>query len=402
MAVEISMPRLSDTMLQGTISYWYCREGDTINEGEPFFVVETDKAAVDVEASSSGVVLKIMVNEGESVPVGDRVAFIGEAGENIDSLLEATSDLSKTNDNKRQTDNKRHGHKKPKASPAAKKRAKAENIDLSEITGTGERGMITKTDIDLFLQQRGKTQLPVETSTGEERIALTGIAKAMAEKMALTIDIPQVTTVAEVDATLLKQLSKQSSITITSFVVWAVALGLKSYPIINSSMDGDVVIIKKRFNIGVSVATPNGLVVPNIKDAGNKNIYTLTESLVELVSKGRENRLTIDDITGGTFTITNSGVFGSLFFTPRINTPESAILGMGKIMEQPVTIEGQITVRSMMYLSLSYDHRVIDGENAVKFLQEVKKALEAPGLAFGSILKSTNDTGEDNISTQQS
>ncbi|MGD8562010.1 MAG: dihydrolipoamide acetyltransferase family protein [Desulfarculaceae bacterium] len=219
-------------------------------------------------------------------------------------------------------------------------------------------------------------------SESEERIVLKGIAKAMAEKMALTVDIPQVTTAAEVDATDLKKLSKQTKTTITSFVVWAVGQGLKNYPIINSSFDEDTVIVKNQFNIGVSVATPHGLVVPNIKNVKRKDIFAISRDLAELANKGRDNQLSIDDISDGTFTITNSGVFGSLFFTPRINPPESAILGMGKIIEQPVVVDGRIAIRAMMYLSLTYDHRVIDGENAVKFLQDVKKSLEAPGQAF--------------------
>jgi len=384
MAVEILMPRLTDTMLEGTISYWYCQEGDTINEGETLFVVETDKASVEVEASASGFVLKILAKEGEPVPVGSRVAIIGNQGENIDAMLESGSAEPEKRDTKTEVNLYQpvNVYKKIQASPAAKKQAKKQNIDLSQITGTGKNGLITKKDIELYLKSRDK-QIPQTIILEEdERVILKGIPKAMAEKMALTVNIPQVTTAAEVDATLLKQLSKQSGITITSFVIWAVTQGLKLYPIINSLLDNDVVIIKKRYNIGVSVATPNGLVVPNIKNVEKKDIYTITENLSELVKRGRENRLTLDDIANGSFSITNSGVFGSLFFTPRINPPESAILGLGKIMEQPVVVDGHIAIRSMMILSLSYDHRVIDGENAVKYLQEIKKALELPGAAF--------------------
>ena len=384
MAVEILMPRLTDTMHEGIISYWYCHEGDAITNGDPFFIVETDKASVDVEASASGTVLKIMVTEGEVVPVGSKVAVIGELGENIEELLETSSDIIKEEDKRTKSDKNNSKSKRQTASPAAKKLAKSKNIDLNQITGTGENGMITREDIEASLKQKEETP-PVAIHCGDgERIVLKGIPKAMAEKMALSAEIPQVTTFAEVDVTQLKKLSKQSGITITSFVIWAVVTGLKSYPIINTSLDGDAIIIKKQYNIGVSIATPNGLVVPNIKDVGRKDLYAIIEDLNELVKKGRDNRLTIYDISGGTFTITNSGIFGSLFFTPRINPPESAILGMGKIMEQPVVIDHQITVRSMMYLGLSYDHRVIDGENAVKFLQEVKKALEEPGRTFSN------------------
>jgi len=382
MAIEILMPQLTDTMHEGIISYWCVQEGDNICEGDVFFVVETDKAAVEVEASDSGVVLKLLAVEGQAVPVGSKVAIIGESGENIEVLLEQPNALLGKRDHKTESDKKHLESIRIKASPSAKKAAKLKNIDLSLIVGTGKSGMITKKDIKDYLEQETKMQPVVTTAGDEERIVLKGIPKAMAEKMALTIDIPQVTTAAEIDASRMKMISKQSKITITSFVVWAVTQGLKKFPIINSSFDKNAVIIKKQYNIGVSVATPNGLVVPNIKNAERKDIYAVSANLAELVKRGRENRLTINSITGGTFTITNSGVYGSLFFTPRINSPESAILGMGKIMEQPVVVDGQITIRSMMYLCLSYDHRVIDGENAVKFLQEVKKALEEPGRAF--------------------
>lgn len=200
----------------------------------------------------------------------------------------------------------------------------------------------------------------------------------MAEKMAFSAEIPQVTTVAETDVSDLVELSQKTSLTITSFVVRAVVEGLRLYPMMNSSLNGKQIIVKKYYNIGVSVATPRGLIVPVLHNLEAQDIHGISKELGEVARKARENRLALDDISGGTFSVTNSGVFGSLFFTPRINPPESAILGMGKIMKQPVVRGEEITIRSMMYLSLSYDHRIIDGETAVKYLQEVKKALESP------------------------
>ena len=204
----------------------------------------------------------------------------------------------------------------------------------------------------------------------------------MYERMTLSASIPQVTTVAETDATDLLALSKAKGISVTTFIVRAVVEGLKLFPQINSSLDGRTVVRKGYFNIGVSVATPRGLIVPVLHNAEGKDLSRLAAELKGLAAKAREGKLGLEDITGGTFTITNSGVFGSLFFTPRINAPESAILGMGKIMKQPVVRpvagEDQIVIRSMIYLSLTYDHRHIDGETAVTFLQEVKKALQDP------------------------
>ena len=174
------------------------------------------------------------------------------------------------------------------------------------------------------------------------------------------------------------ELSRETAITITSFIVRAVVEELKAYPFINASLDRGKIILKRYYNISVSVATPRGLVVPVLHNAESKNIRHLAQELNDLANKAKENRLSLEDVVGGTFTVTNSGVFGSLFFTPRINPPESAILGLGKIMKQPVVIGEEIAIRSMMNLCLSYDHRIIDGETAVKFLQAVKRTLESP------------------------
>jgi len=201
----------------------------------------------------------------------------------------------------------------------------------------------------------------------------------MAERMAQSShETARVTTMAETDFTDLQKLSKEKSITITSFVVRAVVQALKDFPVINSSLEKDTVVVKKYYNVGVSVASPRGLIVLVLHNTERMNLQQISERLGSLAQKARESRLSLEEISGGTFTVTNSGVFGSLFFTPMINFPESAILGMGKIMKQPVVRGDQIVIRSMMYLSLSYDHRVIDGEAAVSFLQKVKKGLESP------------------------
>ena len=382
MAIEVIMPRLTDTMHEGIISYWYCQEGDSITEGELLFVVETDKASVEVEACASGQLLKIVTPAGETADVGSQVAIIGDEGENITALLKAEASSPEPADQKSIQDPKGKEKQKRPVSPAARRKAKAANIDLNLITGTGTGGMITEKDLNRHLQQHNDIQPKGNFEETDQRVLLKGVARAMAERMALTTDIPQVTTVAEVNATQLKILSKQTKMTITSFAVWAIAQALKDFPIINSSFDEDSIILKKQYNIGISVATPNGLLVPNIKHVEQKNICIISSELSELVRKGRDNQLSIEDLSGGTFTVTNSGVFGSLLFTPRINPPEGAILGMGKIMEQPIVVDGRITIGSMMYLSLSYDHRIIDGENAVKFLQNIKRYLEMPGQAF--------------------
>jgi pyruvate dehydrogenase E2 component (dihydrolipoamide acetyltransferase) len=376
MAVEILLPRLTDTMHQGMISYWYKQEGDFVQEGEPLFVVETDKASVEVNASATGFLLKIFVGEGESVEVGGMVAIIGEKGEDIQPFLMR---VQPKEEEKREIPLR--GEEGPsfrvKASPAAKRKAKEENVDLREVIGTGEGGLITEKDVMEYLK-KGKVSETIKKYGPEEIIPLEGVRRAMAERMALSALVPQVTTVAETDVSNLLELSREVSITITSFVVGAVVEGLKLFPFINASLDGGKIIVKKYYNIGVSVASPRGLIVPVLHNTESKDIHQLSQELLELAKKARENRLRLEEVSGRTFTVTNSGVFGSLFFTPRINPPESAVLGMGKIMKQPVVRNEEITIRSMMYLGLSYDHRIIDGETAVKFLQEVKKSLETP------------------------
>jgi 2-oxoglutarate dehydrogenase E2 component (dihydrolipoamide succinyltransferase) len=378
MAVKVVMPRLTDTMLQGVISEWLRKEGDEVREGEPLYAVETDKASVEVTSSATGVLLKILVPQGDSVEVGGAVAIIGSRGEDYSSLLSPAAPVKPQREEAPRAAAGPSG--RVLASPAAKRKAKELNIDLTQVRGTGEGGLITEKDLDAHLAAT-PTAAPPSTEYGpEERVPLTGIAKVMYERMTLSASIPQVTTVAETDATDLLELSKAKGISVTTFIVRAVVAGLKRFPQVNSSLDGRTVVRKGYFNIGVSVATPRGLIVPVLHNAEGKDLSRLAAELKELAAKAREGKLSLEDISGGTFTITNSGVFGSLFFTPRINAPESANLGMGQIMKQPVVRDDQIVIRSMIYLSLTYDHRHIDGETAVTFLQEVKKALQDPGI----------------------
>ncbi len=378
MAVKVVMPRLTDTMLQGVISEWLKKEGDEVREGEPLYAVETDKASVEVTSSATGVLLKILVPQGDSVEVGGAVAIIGSRGEDFASLLAPAAPAKPQREEAPRAAAGPSG--RVLASPAAKRKAKELNIDLTQVRGTGEGGLITEKDLDAHLAATPTAAPPSAKYGPEERIPLTGIAKAMYERMTLSASIPQVTTVAETDATDLIEMSKAKGISVTTFIVRAVVEGLKRFPQVNSSLDGRTVVRKGYFNIGVSVATPRGLIVPVLHNAEGKDLATLAAELKGLAAKAREGKLSLEDISGGTFTITNSGVFGSLFFTPRINAPESAILGMGKIMKQPVVRDDQIVIRSMIYLSLTYDHRHIDGETAVTFLQEVKKALQDPGI----------------------
>lgn len=366
------MPRLTDTMHQGKIVQWLKKEGEPVQEGEPLFIVETDKAAVEVNSSASGFLLKILVASEESVSIGEGLAIIGEKEEDITYLLQQHGQRPEKKEMPLSAS-------KPKASPAAKRLAKEQGIDLAEVIGGGEGGLITEKDVVNFTKAGAKRPKGISHYGEEERWPLQGVRKVMAERMAQSSQrAAQVTTVAETDVTDLQKLSKERSITITSFVVKGVVEALRKFPILNASLENETIVVKKYYNIGVSVASPRGLIVPVLHNAERMNIIQISEALAKLAQKARENRLALEEISGGTFTVTNSGVFGSLFFTPMINPPERAILGMGKILKQPVVREDQIIIRSMMYLSLSYDHQIIDGEAAVLFLQRVKGLLESP------------------------
>jgi pyruvate/2-oxoglutarate dehydrogenase complex dihydrolipoamide acyltransferase (E2) component len=378
MAVKVLMPRLTDTMLEGVICEWIKHEDDEVREGDALYIVETDKASVEVTSSATGVLLKILVQQGEAMEVGGAVAIIGVPGEDYSALLGAAPSQAPGRKGEERSRDPEEPAKKILASPAAKRKAKEADIDLRQVRGSGEGGLITEKDLLVYLETRQAAPPPSARYGPEESIPLAGITKVMYDRMTLSTTIPQVTTVAETDASDLLELSREKGISITTFIVRAVIEGLKLYPLMNSSLEGDRIIRKAYCNIGVSVATPRGLIVPVLHHAEGKGLTKLAEELKGLAAKARENRLGIEDVSGGTFTVTNSGIFGSLLFTPRINPPESAILGMGKIMKHPVVRDDQIVIRSMIYLSLTYDHRHIDGKTAVTFLQEVKKALETP------------------------
>ena len=375
MAVRVVMPRLTDTMLQGTIAEWTKREGDEVRVGDALYTVETDKAVVDVSSSVAGVLLKILAPSGEAVDVGGPVAIVGERGEDA-ATATAPPPRAKA---EAKPDGVRATEETPRrvlATPAAKRRAREANIDLANVRGSGENGMISEKDLLTYLLAN---RTPASARPGQQDGApLSAVGRAMFERMTASAEIPQVTTVAETDATDLLELSREKDITITAYVVRAVVEGLKLYPLLNSTLDGDKVVRQRSLNIGISVATPRGLIVPVLREAESKDVAQLAEELATLAAKARDGRLSLEELAGATFTVTNSGVFGSLLFTPRISPPQSAIVGMGKILKQPVVRDDAIVIRSMMYLCLSYDHRHIDGETAVKFLQEVKEALQSP------------------------
>jgi 2-oxoglutarate dehydrogenase complex dihydrolipoamide succinyltransferase (E2) component len=372
-------------MLEGTITKWLKEVGDPVDAGELLVEVETDKANVEVASPHAGILLSILVPEGETAPVGGLLAHIGMSGEEVETVptpvpTEADASISEQALLKQQSEE--HAPSGPRRiSPVARRMAKEHGIDLAQVQGTGPKGLITAKDVRQLTAVIGDDAPSSRESERDDEVIvpLKGMRKTIADRMALSRrTAADVTTFAEVDVTELMDLRRETEITVTAYVVRAVVEGLKEFPMVNSSLIDDQIIIKHYANVGVAVALDDGLVVPVIHDAHKKNLVEIARELADLTIKARAGSLSLAELSGGTFTVTNSGVFGSAFFTPIINYPESAILGMGKIERKPVVIGDGIFIRSMMYLATSYDHRVIDGATAVRFLQSVKAHLENP------------------------
>jgi pyruvate/2-oxoglutarate dehydrogenase complex dihydrolipoamide acyltransferase (E2) component len=376
---------------EGLISEWTKRAGDRVEEGELIGVVETEKVAVEIESPANGIFYP-MRPKGSVVSVNEEIACILEPGESPEDFagLPKPTEESEVKKEMPSESMKSFG-----ASPLAKRTAKTYGIDISKLQGTGPKGMITRKDVDSYV---GKISEPVkEQITGKDReeivsmdretvIPLVGWRKTMSERMLLsTTTAAQITTFAEVDATELvrtRQELKQKTnakITYTAFIVRAVTLALQEFRILNSSLVDDKIVVKNYYNIGIAMERETGgLIVPIIYDAQNKNLIQLADYIQSLRQKADRDSISLEDVRDGTFTITNVGMLGVLMNTPIINPPQSAILGIGAIVRRPVVLEGNITIRWVIYLSLTYDHRIVDGAPAIRFLQRLKQLLENP------------------------
>lgn len=359
------MPRLSLTMKEGTVVQWFKKEGEPVNKGEPLVEVLTEKVTYDIEAPESGVLRKVLALEGVEVPVAEVLGIITAPDEQLTEQVIA------------ETPKKAEEivEERILASPAAKRLAKEYGIDLAQVKGSGPEGRIVEEDIKKFVE---------ESKVGprvREIIPLTGIRKTAAERVTLSAKTaPHSTITMEVDMTNATRLREEKQVGYNEILVKAVAKALAENRIVNSTLSEEQIRIFEDINIGVAVATEKGLVVPVIHNANKKSLKEIASTLNDLVEKARTGKLSKEELTGGTFTITNLGMFGVEIFTPIINPPETAILGVGKVTEKPVIVNKEIAVKPMMYLSLSYDHRVIDGAPAAQFLQKVKQYLENPYL----------------------
>ena len=362
MPTTVVMPRLSLTMKEGTVGKWYKKEGDTVEKGEPIVEVVSEKATYDLEASSSGIIRKILVEEGVDAPVNAVLAIIGTRDETI-SEIEAQVEVLET----AETD----GEKRVVASPAAKRLAREQGIDLSTLHGSGPEGRITEDDVSRVIEQAGAQP------TVKEIIPLSGFRKTTAERLSMSFrTAPHSAVVMEVDVSKAAELHERLQVSYTALILKAAATALTEMSIVNSTLEGDRIKIFADVNVGVAVATANGLVVPVVRNADKRDLKDIDAAVLELTEKAQLAKLSREEVTGGTFTVTNLGMYGVDFFIPIINPPEAAILAVGRIAEKPKSVDGKVEVKPLMMLSLSYDHRIIDGAPAAEFLRKIKDRLE--------------------------
>ncbi len=403
MATAVFMPKLSMTMETGTVIQWFKQEGDHVREGDVLLEVLTDKINIEVESYATGTLLKIYYGPDQVVPVNHVIGYVGEAGEAVPDLppsLESNSAKVSTEAQHGQKEQQVSPFAEPitqkiRATPVARRIARENGIELGTVSGSGPHGRVQKADIELAVAAQSKSASRLTTSASKQedaanrRVKLDGMRKVIAERMAASAyTAPHVTLTTEADmsrvvevrSTLLPTIEKMTGarLSYTEIILKAVASALARHSNVNVSLKEDVIEYHESVNIGLAVAVTNGLVVPVLKQADRKGLAELTVESKRLASLAREGRLLPDDMRGGTFTISNLGMYAIDTFTPIMNQPESAILGVGRIHEKPVGVAGQIVLRPMMSLSLSFDHRVMDGAPAAAFLQEIKELLEAP------------------------
>lgn len=439
MPVEIHVPELGESVADATVGRWLKQEGDEVKSGEPLVELETDKINFEVEAEQDGVLESIAKGEGETVNVGEVIGTIGEgsaggsdagaapqagSAEGAEGAESGTTSsggappaVSEAEETKSEEGDaggeETNGHR---ASPSVRKLAQEYGIDLSGLSGSGSGGRVTRDDVERAIREqqrpaeaqpsggadgRGEAPqaaqptpaqaAPSEDGRGdlEERVRMSRRRQTIARRL---VEAQQtaamLTTFNEADMSAVMELRRRrkegfqertgAKLGFMSFFTKAAIGALKAFPKVNSELRGDELILKRYYDVGVAVNTDEGLVVPVVRDADRKSFAQIETDIAELAVKAREGKLGLQDLQGGTFTITNGGVFGSLMSTPILNTPQVGILGLHKIQERPVVVDGEIQVRPMMYLALSYDHRIIDGGDAVRFLVRVKELIEDP------------------------
>jgi len=414
MAIEVKIPAVGESITSGVVSAWHKKSGDFVNEGEPLFTLETDKVSTEIVAEKAGT-LETKVPEGQEVKIGEVVATIDDSKQPPEQKKEAPSKKAPEQRKEAEPSKKPTEKKEPVAagvhrggpessrdigtttlSPAVRRIVEEEKLETGKIRGTGEGGRLTKEDVLAAVQERGKAGEKIDTRevqlSGDGRFVrkkMSPLRRKIAQQLVIAQHTAAIlTTFNECDMSAVQELrrSKQQEFTkknglklgLMSFFVKACVEALKAVPVVNGRIEGDDFIQNNFYDIGVAVGTERGLVVPVVRDADKKSFADVERDIADYAARARDGKLKIEDLQGGTFTITNGGVYGSLFATPILNFPQSGILGMHKIMPRPVAVDGKVDVRPMMYLALSYDHRAIDGKEAVTFLIKVKECIEDP------------------------
>jgi 2-oxoglutarate dehydrogenase E2 component (dihydrolipoamide succinyltransferase) len=410
--ISIKVPPLGESIVEATVSRWLKKKGDAVKSGDTIVELETDKITVEVPAPRAGVITSISANEGDVVKVDQ---LLGELDETAAAATAAATAPSPAPPAPAPAPSApaaapstpaappAAAAPEPKSSPAARRVAEDAGISISDVAGTGRGGVVSKPDVIEHAAKAPPAPAPAAPSAAapspaparapsgerETREKMTTRRKRIAENLLQSQHATaHLTTFNEVDMTAVNALRERMKekvekehgvkLTFMPFFVKAACMALERYPMVNAQIDGDTIIYKHYVNMGIAVASDAGLVVPNIKDAHAKGMLDVSRDISAIAKRARDGKLTMDDLTGGTFTITNGGVFGSLISTPIINYPQVAILGLHKTQDRPVAVDGKIEIRPMMYVALSYDHRIVDGQQAVLFLVRIKELIEDP------------------------
>jgi 2-oxoglutarate dehydrogenase E2 component (dihydrolipoamide succinyltransferase) len=424
-ALEIHVPELGESVADATVGRWLKQEGEAVKSGEPLVELETDKINFEVEAEQDGVLESIAKGEGETVNVGEVIGTLGEgdgqpAAEPEEEEAEAAEEERAETEQaeaeaeeaaaeeeeivEEEPDGHREVEVEVRASPSVRKLAREYDIDLADVSGSGSGGRVTREDVERLIREQDRTaareverpeedgrreERPAAEDGREERVRLSRRRLTIASRLVESQqNAAMLTTFNEADMSAVMDLRRRrkdafqertgARLGFMSFFTKASIAALKAFPQVNAELQGNELVLKKYYDIGVAVSTDEGLVVPVVRDADHKSFAEIEQTIADLATKARDGKLTLEDLRGGTFTITNGGIFGSLVSTPILTLPQVAILGMHKIQERPVAIDGEVQIRPMMYLALSYDHRVIDGAEAVSFLVRIKEMIEDP------------------------
>jgi 2-oxoglutarate dehydrogenase E2 component (dihydrolipoamide succinyltransferase) len=396
---DIRVPTLGESVTEATVGKWFKQPGDAVAVDEPLVELETDKVTLEVPAPAAGVLSDIAVKNGDTVAVG---ALLGQIKEGAGAAPKATAPTPKPAETRKPAPAAPARSTEMPMPPSVRKMAAESGMDVSKVAGTGLHGQVTKGDMMAAIERAAAAPTPVagtpvqmrapspaDDAAREERVHMTRLRQTIARRLKDAQNTAaMLTTFNEVDMSAVMHMRNQYKelfekkhgvkLGFMGFFVRACIQALKEIPAVNAEIDGTDIVYKNYYHIGVAVGTEKGLVVPVVREAGHMSLAQIEKTIADLGRRARDGSLKIEDMQGGTFTISNGGVYGSLMSTPILNAPQSGILGMHKIQERPVVVSGKIEVRPMMYLALSYDHRIVDGREAVTFLVRVKEGLEDP------------------------